>query len=1146
MLKRILLQLFLIVGAFILVLCPIPEFAQSSPGVQAAGSLSLTLSRNSLATGTEVTVTATASGISNPEYEFWVKDPRDDTWTSRTYNSSNRYTFTKTVPGSYTVLAFAKPSGSSYDSAVQSSPVTVTFTKNNSVCALTVTGPNGNQALGSSATFTATATDNLGTPLYQFWVHDANGWRTVQDYSTNNTYTLNNLQTGSYVIAVYALDQADKTANKWDWAYYKTFVLNVGSSVRLNAPASVQTGDTFNVSAQSTGLTGAEYQFWYQTPDGVWHGSDYSANSNFSIGASVEGTYKATVYAKDHYAPCTDQFSVWDTKTVSCSGSVILGKVEPLDPARIATESQTGRQFVGDQILVTFKENVLEEVVNSLVNSINGQIVGYISDMNDYQIKINGNPTLDQLRLLINQLNSNSNVEVAVLNDVVSVEQLIPDTGHDPAWFNGNSDTWDEANPGGRNWGLEAIYAPSAWDYNSVMQRGRIGIMDNGFDIGHEDLGIPAANAQNTASGGTMLAADHGTHVAGIIGATSNNDRGITGTVWDKDLYTYRYSTAVTIDQFRKSQIFDFKYGIAWLLQHGCKAINLSVGLNHNRNFNRLPDDANEATDHDIQTYQEEPRKYWTPYLQRLINRGYDFLLVQSAGNDGIDTKWNGFFASIDDQEVRKRIVLVGAVERRGALTSWLLGPYKYADFSNYGAKVDVAAPGVDIYSTLPGNTYGLMSGTSMAAPHVTGVAGLIWAANPNLTGPQVKEIIVGTADRPITYKGATDINRAYKILNAEAAVERARSTSATDPIPPPPTGILVGQVKEAVIGTAIEGAAVSAFKGAGYNTYYASAISSVDGSYELILEPGQYKVFVSKEGYISDFSYVTITENVTTYNPALNIVTSTNSGDGTVSGVISDAFSGSGISGLNISFRRGINVTTGEVAKTAATTSGGSYTVVLPAGNYTGEITGTGYTTGYFYVVSVGGSTLPNQNGTVTPVIPTGQTRIVLTWGENPRDLDSHLTGPTPAGSRFHTYYSYKSYYYNGTKYADLDLDDTTSYGPETTTIYRQIDGLYRFSVHDYTNRNSTSSSALSNSGARVNVYRGDTLAASFNVPTNQGGTLWTVFEMSGNTITPVNTMSYQSSPSVVQSPPSGNWQENDSQLLENLPAKDSNDPKP
>jgi uncharacterized protein YfaP (DUF2135 family) len=86
-------------------------------------------------------------------------------------------------------------------------------------------------------------------------------------------------------------------------------------------------------------------------------------------------------------------------------------------------------------------------------------------------------------------------------------------------------------------------------------------------------------------------------------------------------------------------------------------------------------------------------------------------------------------------------------------------------------------------------------------------------------------------------------------------------------------------------------------------------------------------------------------------------------------------------------------------------------------------------------------------------------------------------LDGPAEDGSRFHIYYSDKVYL----DYANLDLDDISSYGPETTTITQQSDGVYVFAVHNFTNRGSSDSTALADSNATVNVYIGNLLVDHF-----------------------------------------------------------------
>jgi hypothetical protein len=178
--------------------------------------------------------------------------------------------------------------------------------------------------------------------------------------------------------------------------------------------------------------------------------------------------------------------------------------------------------------------------------------------------------------------------------------------------------------------------------------------------------------------------------------------------------------------------------------------------------------------------------------------------------------------------------------------------------------------------------------------------------------------------------------------------------------------------------------------------------------------------------------------------------------------------------------------------------------------------VTGEGFNAGYFTIVSVGTLATNNQNHALTPILGEGKLRVVLTWGEKPSDLDSHLTGPD-AVSRFHIYYSKKGSE-NAAPFSFLDHDDVTSYGPETVTIIEQKEGVYRYSVHDFTNRGSNSSQKMANSSAKVEVYQGANLIRTFHVP-QKDGTLWTVFELDGRNIKAINTVEYVSDEKDVRS---------------------------
>ena len=475
---------------------------------------------------------------------------------------------------------------------------------------------------------------------------------------------------------------------------------------------------------------------------------------------------------------------------------VIEGVVKPapFNPEDVVVDPETGTKIIKDEIRILFKDDVLEEERNKIITSINGEVVGYMLSGQDVDVKIKDNPSIDDLKRIVRELNQNPKVDIASLSRVGTIfPKRTPDSRKDPQW----KDSWDEKNPYGKNWGLETIRAPSAWDYNDSIKPIKIGIVDIGFKADHEDLNIPENNtnlyyllindllkgideinsriASVSAKKECLLidegeTINHGTHIAGIIGALSNNEKGITGIVWDRDVSIYEVNL----------KELNLLNGIEWLLRKNAKVINLSWGFNSKC-----------TSEADIRNGQE----YYNDKLKRMKKEYKDFLIVQAAGNSGVEAEKEILFNHQLDkpryEELEKIAITVGAIENKGR------GKYRMANFSNFGNLIDVVAPGVDIYSTLRdesklqnllsfnfhwsklfsnpfgpcfdffNNSYGCMRGTSMAAPFVTGVAGLVWGATPDLTAEQVKEIIINSADRPITYK-----DKEYKILNAKTSVE--------------------------------------------------------------------------------------------------------------------------------------------------------------------------------------------------------------------------------------------------------------------------------------------------------------------------------------------------------------------------------------
>ena len=349
------------------------------------------------------------------------------------------------------------------------------------------------------------------------------------------------------------------------------------------------------------------------------------------------------------------------------------------------------------------------------------------------------------------------------------------------------------------------------------------------------------------------------------------------------------------------------------------------------------------------------------------------------------------------------------------------------------------------------------------------------------------------------------------------------------------PSGFIKGLVKDAATNDSISDATVSVSYN---NETVQTTTTSTDGSYSLeVPSRTDYQVSFTKMNYVPQtLGNVSVSGSTNYLETILLVPNSTIVGGAT--GTIKNALTGYGVGGLTLNLRSGQNTTMGTILKTTTTDGNGMYSVSnLTAGTYTGEIIGSGFQTTFFTVVVVGDITKGEQDATITPVLDSGETRIVLTWGATPNDLDSHLTGPTATGSRFHMYYSYKAFA-DSVSNVKLDVDDTSSYGPETTTISLQGSGVYRFSVHNYTNRYETTGSLnLAASGAKVAVYRADSEVATFNVPTDRDGTLWTVFEIDGSTINPINTMSYSTAPNYAPGRVASGH--SDSSVFKNLPNK-------
>ncbi len=250
--------------------------------------------------------------------------------------------------------------------------------------------------------------------------------------------------------------------------------------------------------------------------------------------------------------------------------------------------------------------------------------------------------------------------------------------------------------------------------------------------------------------------ATHGTHVAGIVAARRDNQLGAMGVADSVRIMVVR---AVPNGDERDKDVAN---AIRYAVDNGAQIINMSFGKGYSPQKEAVDDAVRYATERGV-------------------------LMVHAAGNDGADIEVERNFPSaiyLDGQRSDLWIE-VGA-------SSWKGGDELAATFSNYGAtRVDVFAPGVDIYSTLPGDEYGDNQGTSMAAPVVTGVAALVMSHYPTLTARQVRTIVLETARRypqAVVRPGSesdtvpfASLSVTGAIVDAAAALERAAQVSSSN-----------------------------------------------------------------------------------------------------------------------------------------------------------------------------------------------------------------------------------------------------------------------------------------------------------------------------------------------------------------------------
>lgn len=512
----------------------------------------------------------------------------------------------------------------------------------------------------------------------------------------------------------------------------------------------------------------------------------------------------------------------------------VAPKAEAVEPdtgfSEIAAESEhidfnesKGILYVNNEVVVFVEDGATPESISALFAPWKAQVDDTMGDIGLYKLVLEEAMSYEDLNALLQTLKADPIVTDAYLNTVTALETdeaedfvarapVYPD---DP-W---NWDDWDVAVPRGEKWGMEAIDAPGAWGYLDQIAGVRVGLIDGLPNGAHPDLSLAKGSSlfidektgKTNVNKYTLSPDDHGTHVSGTINGTWNNGTGVSGVMGGKGELYYSavyYDSNGRISE-RYATAYTYLLALKTLIDQDVQVINIS------QNTSRLVGFAASHGNRNAINYLTMQADLTERGLSRIIAARTvagkpDFLICVAAGNSN-DTYYykddkepygyretistwesvkylfgwrgeignsqalyNNFLSLMDDENVRGRVMVVGAVGIDDGSSTAQRTRYAYAPFSNIGSRVDIVAPGVDVYSCVS-EGYDSYSGTSMATPHVSGAAGLVFGCNPNLTGPEVKEILrASTTGR--YYHGSSYSG----LLNANTAVVNALQTVDT------------------------------------------------------------------------------------------------------------------------------------------------------------------------------------------------------------------------------------------------------------------------------------------------------------------------------------------------------------------------------
>ncbi len=784
------------------------------------------------------------------------------------------------------------------------------------------------------------------------------GYKFIGWYTDNNTfknaYDFNTAVTGK--LTLYANWQKNTDAE----TYTVTFDFN---DDREAESKEIKSGDKVT---EPTDPTKDGYVFigWY-TDNGTFENS-------YNFDTAVTG--KLTLYAR------------WQEIIGNKEDSYISVPNEK----NIEIESDSGIMYINNEILIHAKQGTERSDVVALVEKYNGEIVGEIPTTDTYQVR---------LLQIFDKYNDITELQTKLKSEAI-VNRTSPNLvfGEASNYFPTEGTDWNTNLK--YHWGAKAIKAPNAWEYLDYMEPVNIGIYDSSFYRNEDLTNIKETyeNDLNKESAPDM----HGTHVAGIIGAMFNNNKGIAGTFPVANIFGYASIGSMCL--IEKENIM---LGWKWLPKScfcsaayykaltqliapkdknkECKVINISKTTGDLIGFS-----ASQGNE-DAKSYIAKYAECAGEYLQDLIDRNYDFVICMSAGNGGeykykkdsverfgfvqdnsgtysgdADAKYNHFLNAIERtayQDVYDRIIVVGAcqynkdVDQNGYCNFNSPPNYSYASYSDTGKRVDVVAPGSEIYSTIDSG-YAIKDGTSMSCPYVAGLAGMLFSLNPDIKGSDVKRIICTTANIDVDCSTARTKDTLFrkKMVNAADAVKAVR----------PDLGFVTGKVFNSA-NIPLEGATVR----------FRSGKNSMSGSY--IMDPADstkpLEVRTDKNGYYSteklfqkgvknnytaeasklwyDNTYQNFTVDSAGVTPVPDIELKSAQPEYAISGTVQSKDPTLTLINVQVKFKDGTGAylkdDNGDLTlslKLNEEGTSGTFTHMLPTGSYTLEVSGTGFIT--------------------------------------------------------------------------------------------------------------------------------------------------------------------------------------------------------